>query len=169
VIKMRTKPLVIAGVLVFVVGLAAVLFSKLHYVDQRPALAFGEEYFSKLKQGQVDDAFALYTDGFLLKRGEDWHKLFADLDNQNRGVTDFKTLGSQLAPVTLRDSTEIPCVLVQYQVTRSTLISQEELTICPHQRGAEYGIAGHEITRVDTGQHFAAGLTIQQKTIFTTK
>jgi hypothetical protein len=166
---MRTKPLVIAGAVLFVVVLGAVFFPKVHYIDQRPAVAFGEEYFSKLKQGQVDDAFAMYTDGFLQKRGEEWHKLLTDLDTQNRGITDFKTLGSGLAPVTLRDSTEMPCVLVRYQVTRNTLISQEKLTICPHQRGAEYGIAGHEITRSDTGQHFAAGLTIHEETIFATK
>ena len=169
VIKMRRKPLIIAGAVLFVVVLGAVFFSKVHYVDQRPAVAFGEEYFSQLKQGQVDDAFAMYTDGFLQKRGEEWRKLLTDLDTQNRGITDFKTLGSQLAPVTLSDSTDIPCVLVQYQVTRNTLTSQEKSTICPHQRGAEYGIAGHEITRSDTGQHFAAGITIRQETIFTTK
>jgi hypothetical protein len=166
---MRRKPLIIAGAALFVVVLVALFFPKTHYVDQGPAVAFGEEYFSKLKQGRIGDAFAMYTDGFLQKRGEEWRKLLGDFDTQNRGITDFKTLGSQLAPVTLSDSTEIPCVLIWYQVTRNTLISQEKLTICPHQRGAEYGIAGHEITRSDTGQHFAAGITIRQETIFTTK
>ena len=108
------------------------------------------------------------TRTFLQKRGEDWQNLLTQLDTQNGGVTDFKTLGSHVAPVKLRDSTEIPCVLVRYQVTRNTLISDERLTICPHQRGEEWAIAGHEITRSDTGQHFAAGLTFQERTIFKT-
>jgi hypothetical protein len=135
------------------VVLAAIFFPRLHYVDQRPALAYGDEYFSKLKQKQVDDALKMYTDGFLQKKGEEWHRLLTQLDTQNGGVTDFKTLGSKIAPEQLRDSTEIRCVIVQGQITRNTLISEEKLTLCPHQRGAEWGIAGHEITRSDTGQH----------------
>ena len=149
--------------------LAAIFFPRLHYVDQRPALAYGDEYFSKLKQKQVDDALKMYTDGFLQKKGEEWHRLLTQLDTQNGGVTDFKTLGSKIAPEQLRDSTEIRCVIVQGQITRNTLISEEKLTLCPHQRGAEWGIAGHEITRSDTGQHYEAGLTVREKTIFSTK
>ena len=143
--------------------------SKLRIVDQRPAVAFGEGYFSRLAEGQVDGAFAMYTDGFLRTRGEEWKRVVGDLDSQAGRVTDSKVMASQLAPVTLRDSSEVPCVIVQYQVTRNRLISEEKLTICPHQRGTQYGIAGHEITRSDNGQHFAAGLTVQQKTIFSTK
>ena len=102
------------------------------------------------------------------KRGEDWKKTLLELETQSGGISDFKMLGSQIAPVTLRNSTEIPCVLVRYQVTRGTVISEEALTICPHQRGDEPGIAGHEITRRDTGQHFEAGLTVRLKTIVST-
>ena len=165
---MRLKIAVIAGAVAFVVVLGAVFVRKVHYVDPRPAVAFGEEYFSKLRQKQVDDAVAMYTDGFLQKVGEDWHKLLLQLDTQNGDVTGFKTLGSHVVPVTLRDSTEIPCILVRYEVTRNTLVSDERLTICPHQRGDEWAIAGHEITRSDTGQHFAAGLTVQERTIIKT-
>jgi len=166
---MRLKPFIIAGAVLLLVVLAAMFFPKLHYVDPKPAVACGEEYFSKLKQGQVDDALAMYTDGFRQQRGEEWQKLLTQLDAKNGGVTDFKTLGSQVAPVQLRDSTEIACVIVQFRVTRNTMISEEKLTLCPHQRGAEWGIAGHEITRSDTGQHYAAGITFQEKTIFSTK
>jgi hypothetical protein len=154
------KALIIIGAVLVV--LAAIFFPKLHYVDQRPALACGDEYFSKLRQGQVDDALEMYTDGFRQKQGEEWQRLLTQLD----GVKDFKTLGSTIAPVQLRDATEIACVVVQYQVTRNNaLISEEKLTLCPHQRGVEWGIAGHEITRSDTGQHYEAGLTVQERTI----
>ncbi len=166
---MHLKPLIIAGAVLLLVVLAAMLFPKLHYVDPRPAVASGEEYFSKLRQRQVEDALAMYTDGFRQQRGEEWQRLLTQLDAQNGGVTDFKTLGSKIAPVQLRDSTEIACVIVQFQVTRNNLISEEKLTLCPRQRGAEWGIAGHEITRSDTGQHYAAGLTVEEKTIFSTK
>ena len=166
--KTRIGLLVIPGATLFVLVLGAVFFS-VHYVDPKPAVAFGDDYFSKLKQSQVDDAFAMYTDNFLQKRGEDWKKLVAYLDTQAGRVTDFKVLGAQVSPVMFHDSTEIPCVLIRYQVTRSRLVSTESLTVCPNQRGAEFGIAGHEITRSDNGQHFAAGLTIQQETIFSTK
>ncbi len=166
-IKTRTKLLALAGtVLILVLGI--VILRKVHYVDQKPAIAFGQDYFTKLQENQVDEAFAMYTDGFLQKRGEDWKKLLLEFDTQSGGISDFKMLGSQIAPVTLRDSTEIPCVLVWYQVTRGTVISEEVLTICPHQRGNEPGIAGHEITRRDTGQHFEAGLTVRMKTIVST-
>lgn len=148
---------------------AAVFFSRVHYVDPKPAVAFGDDYFLKLKQSQIDDAFAMYTSGFLQKRGKFWQKIVGDLDAQAGRVTDFKVLGAQVAPVTLRDSTEIPCILIQYQVTRSRLIFHENLTVCPNQGSEEFGIAGHEITRSDNGQHFAAGLTMQQETIFSTK
>jgi hypothetical protein len=50
-----------------------------------------------------------------------------------------------------------------------SLISEEKLTLCPDQRGAEWGIAGHEITRSDTGQHYAEGITFQEKTVFSTR
>jgi hypothetical protein len=165
---MGTKRLVIVGAVLLLAILGAVFFQKVHYVDPKPAVALGEEYFSKLKESQMDDAFAMYTDGFLRERGEDWQKLVTQLDTEKGAVTDFKTLGWQVAPVTLRDSTEIPCVVVRYQVARNSLISEEGLTICPHQRGDDWGIAGHKITRSDTGQHFEAGITFQEKTIFRT-
>jgi hypothetical protein len=167
VIKTRTKLLALAGI-VFVVVLGIVFLRKVHYVDVKPAIAFGQDYFTKLQENQVDEAFAMYTDGFLQKRGEDWKKILLELETQSGGISDFKMLGSLIAPVTLRNTPEIPCVLVRYQVTRGTVISEEVLTICPHQRGDEPGIAGHEITRRDTGQHFEAGLTVRLKTIVST-
>ena len=48
----------------------------------------------------MDEAFAMYTDGFLQKRGEDWKKTLLELETQSSGISDFKMLGSQLAPVT---------------------------------------------------------------------
>lgn len=165
---MGTKLFVIVGAVLCVAVLGVLSLRKLHYVDPKPAVAFGEGYFSKLKQNQVADAFAMYTDGFMQKRGQDWRKLLNQLNTEKGGVTDFKTVGSQVAPVTLRDSTEIPCVLVRYQVARNSLISEERLTICPRQRGEDWGIAGHEITRSDIGQYFEAGITFQEKTIFKT-
>ena len=166
---MRLRLFIIAGAVLLIVIVAAMFFPKLHYVDPRPAVASGEEYFSKLKQRQIDDALEMYTDGFRQKKGEEWQRLLTQLDTQSGSVTDFKTFGWKIAPVQLRDSAEFACVVVQFQVTRNALISEEKLTLCPHQRGTEWGIAGHEITRSDTGQHYEAGLTVQEKTIYSTK
>jgi hypothetical protein len=134
VIRTRTRLLAIAGIVLIVV-LGIVFFPKVHYVDPKPAIAFGQDYFTKLRENQVDEAFAMYTDGFLQKRGEEWRKVVLALDTQSGGLTDFEQLSSQIAPVTLRNSTEVPCVLVRYQVTRGTVVSEEVLTICPRQRG----------------------------------
>jgi hypothetical protein len=157
------KVLIILGALLVV--LAVISFPKLIYVDPRPALACGDEYFSKLRQGQIDDAFEMYTVGFRQNSGEGWQKVLAQLNAQNGAVTDFKTLNSHVLPVQLRDSTELPCFIAQYQVQRNTFLSEEKLTLCPHQRGTEWGIAGHEITRSDTGQHYQAGITAREKTV----
>jgi hypothetical protein len=35
----------------------------------------------------------MYTDGFRQKQGEEWQRLLTQLDAQNGGVKDFKTLG----------------------------------------------------------------------------
>jgi hypothetical protein len=157
------KALIIGGALLVV--LAAIIFPKFHYVDQRPALACGDEYFSKLKQGHLDNALEMYTAGFRQTRGEEWQKLLAQLDAQNGVVTNFRPINSKIFPVQLRDSTEMACVVAQYQVNRNTLISEEKLTLCPHQRGTEWGIAGHEIIRSDTGQRYEAGVTLREKTV----
>ena len=164
------RNLLIAGVvvLILVVFVVVVVLPKLHYVDPKPAVAYRDKYYSDLEQGLADDAFAMYTDGFIQKRGNDWHRLLTGFNGQG-GVTDFKTVGWKVAPITLRDSTELACVLVQYHVMRHSLASQETLTVCPHQHGADWGIGGHEITLSDTGQHYAAGITIREETIFSTK
>jgi hypothetical protein len=166
---MRPKALVIGGAVLLLVIFGALFLPRLSYVDPKPAIAFGDEYFSKLKQREVDEELGMYTDGFREKRGKEWQKLLADLDAQNGGVTDFKTVGSNIARVQFRDSSEIACVVVHYQVTRNRLASEEKVTICPNQRGAEWAITGHELTRLDTGQQFAAGLTIQEKMMFSTR
>jgi hypothetical protein len=166
----RPKPfIIIVGIAVLLLIFTAMFISRVHVVDARPAVAFGNEYFSKLKKRQVDAALEMYTDGFRQQKGKEWQSLLSQLDAQNGGVTDSTTLGSGTLPVRLRESTEIACVLVQYQVARDTLITKEKLTLCPHQRGTEFGIASHEITRSDNGLRYEAGITVREKTIFSTK
>ncbi|MGA2434513.1 MAG: hypothetical protein ABSG25_04435 [Bryobacteraceae bacterium] len=155
------------------IGIVAVfgvlVATKFHYVDQKPAFAVGEEYFSKLEQNRLDEAFDLYTEKFLQKKGQDWQRTIAELDAKAGGVTGFKPQSSMSAPATLHDGSLIPCVLIRYQVERAQVISDEKLTICSHQRDDQWGIAGHEITRSDTGEHFEAGLTILEKKIISTR
>lgn len=164
--EVRTR-LIITLFAVLVVGF--VFLAKFHYVDPRPALYVGEDYFGDLRRGQIDDAFAMYTDGFLGKVGEEWRKVVTDLDAENGNVVDFKVLDSHVVPLTLRDRSEIPCVLIRYEITRKMLSSNEALMVCPHQRAELWAIAGHEITRKDTGEHFLAGITVMEKTILRSK
>jgi hypothetical protein len=78
---MRPKTLIIVGAALLLVIFAAIFFPKLHYVYRRPAIAFGEEYFSKLGQRQVGDTLEMYTDGFRQKQGDEWQRLLAQLDS----------------------------------------------------------------------------------------
>jgi hypothetical protein len=168
VTKTRARLLLVAGI--GIVAVCGVLVAtRFHYVDQKPAFAVGEEYLSKLEQNRLDEAFDLYTEKFLQKKGQDWQQTIAGLDAKAGEVTGFERQGSLLAPVTLQDGSDIPCVLIRYRVSRGQVISDEKLTICSHQRGDQWGIAGHEITRSDTGEHFEAGLTILERKIISTK
>lgn len=165
--KTRTGSLLVAGIGIVAVWSAGC--TKFHYVDPKPAFAVGEEYFSNLKQNRLDEAFDLYTQKFLQKERHDWQQTITGLNAKAGGVTSFEPRGSLLAPVTLDDGTLIPCVVVRYRVARGQVISDERLTICSHQRGEQWGIAGHRIARADTGEHFEAGLTILEKEIISTK
>lgn len=80
---MRRRNLIIVGFVVLVLGVFGFeFFSKIHYVDPKPALALGDDYFSDLRQGQTDDAFQMYTDGFLRKVGEEWRNVITQVDAQ---------------------------------------------------------------------------------------
>jgi len=53
------RGVLIWGTAILVALLAAIFFArKVHYVNPKPAVALGGEYFSKLKQGQINDALA---------------------------------------------------------------------------------------------------------------
>lgn len=163
--RTETKTVIIGTLVALLVGLVIVFFPKFQYVDQRQAIAVGDGYFSRLKQGEVDDAFAMYTDGFIEKVGEKWREVIRQLQQQGGGILDFRFLRSRVVPFVVNKSSTVPCVFVQYKVTREKLSSEDGLIICPHQRGEAWAIAGHEIIRKDTGQRLSAGLTFQEKTI----
>jgi hypothetical protein len=163
---MRIKSPVVGGI-IFVVGMIAISIFRYHisltYVNQDAAVAFGRRYFLELKENGTKVAFAMYTNGFLEKCGEEWEKVVSNLNTNYGTVADYQVLESHVAPATLHNLTVVPCVIVQYRVTRRHLISVEKLTICPGQRSEDWGIAGHEITIADTGQHFEAGLTMRER------
>jgi hypothetical protein len=139
----------------------------IHYVDPKPAIAYGDEYYSELKQRQVDNALAMYTNGLIEKRGDEWRRLITDLDRQQGSVTDFKEvdwLAIGIGP--FPDSTDLNCIKVKYRVTRNSLVSREILLVCPHQRGADWGISEHEIDAGQLGHLYESGSTFkEEKTI----
>jgi len=163
--KKETRIVIIGTLVALVVALIIVFFPKFQYVDQRQAIAVGDAYYSRLKQGEVDDAFAMYTDGFLKQAGEKWREVVTQLQQQGGSILDFRFARSRIVPFVVSKSNALPCVFVQYEVTREKLGSEDGLIICPHQRAEAWAIAGHEIIRKDTGQRLSAGLTFQEKTI----
>jgi hypothetical protein len=147
-------------------GVEIICEHPLHYIDQKSAIAYGDKYYSELKQRQVDHALAMYTE----KRGDEWRRVLTDLDRQKGGVTDFKAVDWEAMAIgPFRDSTDLECVRVKYQVTRNDLVSQETLLVCPHQHGADWGIAAQEIIRNDTGQRYNSHSTVSEEKTFSNK
>ena len=138
--------------------LAAIFFArKVHYVNPKPAVALGGEYFSKLKQGQINDALAMYSDEFRRQHGEQWQELLTGIDERYGTVAGVTLLDARTAPVG-----EVACVVVRYQITRNLLFSEEKLTVCPEKANTQMAIAGHEMVRLDNGQKTAAGITFTE-------
>jgi hypothetical protein len=164
---MRSRTIIITSSVALLAIFGVLFFPKFHYVDSKPAVELGGEYFSRLQQGDVNGAFALYTDGFLRQAGAEWRKVITQLDAKEGNVADFRLIGSHVVPLRTQPG-EIPCVLLRYEVTRTMLSSEETLIGCPHQPVA-WAIAGHEIVSKRDGQRFSAGVTVQEKTILGTK
>ena len=155
--------MILVGSSALLAVLGIVFFPRFTYVDSKPALELGAEYYSRLQQGEVDGAFALYTRGFLRNAGTEWRKVITQLDTTDGNVTDFRLIAYHVTPLVTNGIT-IPCVLVRYEVTRTTLSSEETLIACPRQPVA-WAIAGHEILSTDKRQHFSAGVNVHEKII----
>ena len=160
------KRLLVVSAAILVVVLVAIFFAKkVHYVDTNPAIAFAGEYFSKLKRGQVGDAWAMYNDDFRRKNGENWQEFLLGLNTKFGPATAFTLVDAKIAP-NVHVVPEVACVLVHYQVSRSTLATEERLLVCPEKSGTQMAIAGHELIRLDTQQRIAAGMTVQEYEVF---
>jgi len=159
---MRRQSLFILGAAVLIVlFLALFVLREVHYFDSNPAIAVGNEYFSKLRRDQLGDALAMYSEEFQRQHGEDWRKLLVELQRRYGAVNGFKLLETKIVPLE-----KIACVAVDYQVTRNTLSTEEKLTICPDQPNFRNTIAGHAMVRLDTGQQVATGITFREQDIF---
>ena len=159
------KRLFLVGALVSATVLAVIFVaSKVRWVDPKPAIALGEQYFSRLRSGQLEGALALYTDEFRRKYGADWQKLISSLNTNYGTVTGFTLLENKVVPLT-SPAGEIPCVSVRYHVARSAFPIEETLLVCP-QPNTQMAIVGHQLTRLDTGQTIAAGATVKEYELF---
>ncbi|HXM13532.1 MAG TPA: hypothetical protein VN946_26510 [Terriglobales bacterium] len=156
---MKRKTLLVIAVTVAVL-IVTFVAKRMHYVDTKPAVALGGEFFSNLKRGQVGNAIGLYSGEFRQQRGEDWTKILLEITARYGPVTGYTFLDAKIAPVA-----KAVCVVVRYQVTRSTLSSEERLTVCPGKSATQMAIAGHQILRLDTQQKVEAGIVVQDKKI----
>jgi len=94
--KAETKTVIIGTLGALLVGLVIVFFPKVQYVDQRQALPVGDGYYSRLKQGELDDAFAMYTDGFVEHAGEKLREVVTQLQREGGSIQDFRFLRSRV-------------------------------------------------------------------------
>jgi len=161
---MKRAFLIVGAVLI--IGIFVVFFAgKVQYVDPKPAVALGEQYFSKLMSGRTQEAYAMYSDEFLSKHGAQWQKLLDDLDAKCGTISGYTLLSTKVVPLTTPTG-ELPCTSARYHVARKTIPLVETLVICPKDFKAEMEIAGHELTRMDTGQTIRAGATYKEYEFF---
>jgi hypothetical protein len=151
-IRQKIAGSLLIGVMVLVLGVYFV--RKVHYVNIFPSVDVANQYFSDLKAGNVETAFAIYDDEFRRTYGAAWLDLLSRLQKQYGVVTEFKLLESRIVPVS-----DVGCALVRFNVTRGQLVSEEGMVLCPNTK-SEPKIVGHEMMRVDTHQRMAAGRNV---------
>jgi len=134
-------------------------FKKVHYVDTKSAAALGAQYFSYLKGGQVERAFAMYGQDVRAEHNN-WLGFLVGFSEQYGPVTEFTLADAKVLPVQ-----ELVCVVVTYHVTRKVLFTEERLTVCPAKSASPMAINGHAILRLDTGQEITAGIVGRGKEI----
>ena len=156
---MTRKRWILVGMTVVLLGAAAsFIATTAKYVNTDLAAAAGNHFFSLLEARNVRDAIEMYDARFRKQQGEAWDRLLAGLDAKQGPVTKATLAGVQVVPVE-----EVGCVLLQYQVSRGALASTENLLVCPATGKTSFVIVGHELTRLDTKQNIAAGVTVQLK------
>jgi hypothetical protein len=75
-------------------------------------------------------------------------------------VTEAKLIGTKVVPID-----RIGCSLLFYEVHRGPFITHESIILKPCT-GNSAVIIGHELTRLDSGQKIAAGITVKEQKIF---
>jgi len=151
----RKRPLIAIGILLVagVAGAALVASNKFHYVDSRPAIALGDQFFSAMKERAPGKAFELYSPEFRKMQGDGWKNGFLVKMSESWGtITGYSITQGHVVPVERRG-----CYLLRYAVQRTKVSSEETILACP-QDSPQWAIVGHELTRTDTGQHVSAGL-----------
>jgi hypothetical protein len=80
-------------------------FKKVHYVDTKSAAALGAQYFSYLKGGQVERAFAMYGQDVRAEHNN-WLGFLVGFSEQYGPVTEFTLADAKVLPVQ-----ELVCVV----------------------------------------------------------
>lgn len=154
---MTLKKLMIFGASAIVLVVAVIfLLGKVHYVDNKPSISIAENYFTELKKGQVDLAFASYSEKFRETNDKTWRDLLSGLQQRYGVVTSTKLVGSTIVPVS-----KVGCTLLRYEVSRGSLSTQEQIILCP-DKASIVTIIGHELTRLDSNQKISAGQTVKE-------
>lgn len=150
-LKSRKIIVALLGAAACVAALTVFALKRVHIVDPAPAIAVANEYFSDMQQGEPDAAFALYAIDVREQLGDNWKSFMRTMPKAFGAITSYSVEQGRVVPVERQG-----CYLLRYGVQRTLVNSTEGLLICP-TNGAKWEIAGHELTRMDTGQRIAGG------------
>jgi len=146
---------------VSLVGLALFGISRnFQYVDNKAAIAFGDQFINTLREDQVDAVFRNYDSNHINPKDAPWTRLLAGLTDRYGKISSHSLVRSSIIPVS-----DAPCTLLQYEIHRGELITQEKIIVCPVPNKNTYVVAGHELVRTDTGQRVYAGLAAEESSI----
>lgn len=136
--------------------------NKVHIVDIKPGIAFGQGFYNRLESGDTDQPSAMYSTE--MRQQPQWQnsggKLLPGLQSRFGVVKAVSLTEARVIP-----NNEVACVLLRYSVERSGLASDEQLIVCPDSNPAHFVIAGHRLTRLDTKQTISFGITVDEASV----
>jgi hypothetical protein len=131
--------------------------SKVHFVDPAPAIEVADRFFACLKRDDVAGAARLYAAGVPVEPGSNWRRVLGVLQAKCGPVTDATLQRTSVVP---RD--DDACHLLEYRTARRGHRPTERLVVCAKPGSPDPAIAGHEMTRLDTGRRISVGLTVRE-------
>jgi len=132
--------------------LASLVGCKVEHVEEAPATAIGNKFFSALKTGDGEAALALFAPEFRNSEKE-WPNLLMALQDKFGVVSSAELLGATMAA-----KDDSPCYVLAYSVKRGSSASDETLFVCRSPNAGTWAIVGQSLVRLDTNQSITGGV-----------